>query len=233
MRRRVGIYGGTFDPVHNGHLAIARNLHELFALDEVLLIPAYVAPHKRHSRVTPALHRHAMLALATRQDTHTRISTVELDCPEHPFTIETVRRVQGERGGEWRTFFVMGADSWFEIETWYEWQQLLSLTDVIVVTRPGYAIEERDEVPELAASRVVDVRGSDCRALTEILEANDSATKVYLTNTVEMEVAATAVRDLAREGDERLREFVPSAVAEYIVKYGLYKDENRRERGEG
>lgn len=233
MRQRLGLYGGTFDPVHYGHLAIARILRELFSLDEVLLIPAYVAPHKRGNRVTPALHRHAMLALATRHEASVRISTVELDSPERPFTIETVRSMQDERGAEWRTFFLMGADSWFEIETWREWRQLLLLTDVIVVTRPGYELEKGARVPEAAASRLVDVRGCDRHALAEILDARASETKVYLTDAVEMDVAATAVRELALGGDERLRELVPQSVAEYIVKYGLYKDENRREYNEG
>jgi nicotinate-nucleotide adenylyltransferase len=229
MMRRVGLYGGTFDPVHAGHLAIARRLHELFALDEVLLIPAYVAPHKRHSRVTPAFHRYAMLALATQHDTQLRVSTIELDCPERPFTIETVRRVQAERQARWRTFFIMGADSWLEIETWREWERMLSLTDVIVVTRPGYEIEEQMQVLESAANRMVDVRGRDRDVIAGILDTHASATKVYLTDAVEIDVEATAARELARRGDERLREFVPASIADYIVKYGLYKDENRRD----
>ncbi len=227
MRRRVALYGGTFDPVHNGHLAIMRKLHELFALDEALLIPAHVAPHKRTSRVTPALHRYAMLALATQQDAFARISTIELDCPERPFTIETVERVQARRGAAWRMFFVMGVDSWLEIETWRNWERLLALTDVIVVTRPGYEEAAHGNVSEPAARRVVDVRGMERDALAGILANHAAETRVYFTGAVNLDVAATTVRRLAREGGRNLiGEYVPPQVADYIVKYGLYEDEH-------
>ena len=228
--RRLALYGGTFDPVHVGHLAIARGLRELFALDEVWLIPAYVAPHKRGNRVTPALHRYAMLVLATQSEAAVHISTVELDCPERPFTVETVERVQGERGAAWRTFFVMGADSWLEIETWREWQRLLLLTDVIVVTRPGYEASGQTLLPELATSRVLDMRGASHAVVAEALDVYEAETKVYLTDAVELCVSATEVRHRARNGEERLEEFVPPAVAEYIARYGLYKDEDRRKQ---
>lgn len=239
MRRRVALYGGTFDPVHNGHLAIARELGDLFALDDVLLIPAYVAPHKRGARVTPALHRHAMLALATQGESGTRVSTIELDCPARPFTIETIERVQIERGAAWRTFFVMGADSWLEIETWHEWQKLLALTDVIVVTRPGYERAAQHCPDSFDRKSVVDVRGYDALKLSVLLEENDSGksesikssshgfeTCVYFTDAVVMGVAATTIRRLAQIGDESLNEFVPAAIAEYIAKYELYKNED-------
>ena len=90
MKRRIGLYGGTFDPVHLAHLEVARRLLELFALDEVLFIPACVAPHKRRTSVTPALHRYAMLALATQDDERLRVSTIELDAPEKPYTVDRV-----------------------------------------------------------------------------------------------------------------------------------------------
>lgn len=239
MRRRIALYGGTFDPAHNGHIAVARELLKLFALDEVLFIPAFVAPHKRGARVTPPLHRHAMLALATQHEPNARISTIELDCPARPFTIETIERIQLERGAAWRTFFVMGADSWLEIETWYEWQRLLALTDVIVVTRPGYESAAHHRPAGFASNRVVNVCGYDARGLRELLEENGSRnsktvepetcvsnTRVYFTDAVEMGVAATAIRRLARDEIESLTEFVPPAVAEYIAKYELYKNEH-------
>ncbi|MBV9958707.1 MAG: adenylyltransferase/cytidyltransferase family protein, partial [Acidobacteria bacterium] len=108
-RKRIALYGGTFDPVHVGHLTVARELLKLFALDEVLLIPAHIAPHKRQASVTPPLHRYAMLALATQGESSLRISSVELDAPERPYTVETLARLQQESDAQ--LFFVMGADS--------------------------------------------------------------------------------------------------------------------------
>ena len=96
--KRIALYGGTFDPVHLGHLAVAHGLSKIFALDEVLFIPAYVAPHKRKEGVTPALHRYAMLALVTQHEERFRISTIELDAPEKPYTFETLQRMREELG---------------------------------------------------------------------------------------------------------------------------------------
>src|SRR3954470_19728248 len=136
-RRRVGIYGGTFDPVHHGHLEVARRVLELFELDEVIFVPASVPPHKRNANITSAFHRFAMVALATEADQRLLISTVELDAPDRPYAVDTVARMQDENR---RLFFIIGADSWSEITTWHDWQRLVSITDLIVVTRPRYVV---------------------------------------------------------------------------------------------
>ena len=169
-RRRIALYGGTFDPVHVGHIAVARNLSELFALDEVLFIPAHVAPHKRSATVSPALHRHAMLALATQHEARLRISTVELDAPEKPYTVDTLARFQSETGAAARLFFIMGADSWEEIATWREWERVLTMTDQLIVTRPGYALTAR-HVSESIRERMVDVRGASREVVAREVEA--------------------------------------------------------------
>src|SRR5918911_1890091 len=158
-RRRIALYGGTFDPVHAGHLAVARGLLPLFALDEVLFIPAYVAPHKRERRVSPALDRYAMLALATQDERLFRVSTAEITKPEKPYTVETLASFCETLGETARLFFVMGADSWEEITTWREWERVLSLTDTLVVTRPGYGLSTA-HVTRAVRERIVDVRGA-------------------------------------------------------------------------
>src|SRR5918997_3128525 len=155
-RRRIAIYGGTFDPVHLGHAAVAQNLTELFALDEVVFVPAYVAPHKRDRKVSPALDRHAMLALATQDERLFRVSAVELNAPERPYTVETLAHFCESFGERARLFFVMGADSWEEITTWREWERLLALADQLVVKRPGYELPT-GHVTEAVRERIVDV----------------------------------------------------------------------------
>lgn len=223
-RQRVALYGGTFDPVHNGHLAVAKELLKLFALDEVLFIPAHLAPHKRERRVASGWHRYAMLALATADDERLRISTVELDEPQRPYTVETLTRLQDELGREVRLFFVMGADSWSEITTWREWQRLLTLTDQIVVTRPGYELEA-SHVTEDVRARLVDLRGLDQERAARLIESEEEGRRVYVTDAVLMDVSATEVRRAVREGREAdLRELIPAAVARYLKKYGLYRD---------
>ncbi|HEX7957202.1 MAG TPA: nicotinate (nicotinamide) nucleotide adenylyltransferase, partial [Pyrinomonadaceae bacterium] len=167
--RRVALYGGTFDPVHVGHTAVARNLLGLFGLDEVLFIPAFVAPHKRERKVSPALDRHAMLALATQGEAGFRVSAVELTAPERPYTVETLTRFRESWGDGVRLFFVMGADSWEEITTWREWGRVLTLTDQLVVTRPGYELST-GHVTEEIRGRVVDVRGATRERVERELE---------------------------------------------------------------
>src|SRR3954464_12276356 len=157
-RRRVALYGGTFDPVHAGHSGVARGLLKLFALDEVLFIPAYVAPHKRDRRVSPALDRYAMLALATQGEERFRVSTVELSAPERPYTVETLSSFREREGRASRLFFIMGADSWEEITTWREWERVLTLTDTIVVTCASGELPTAHVTDEIRG-RVVDVRG--------------------------------------------------------------------------
>ena len=212
--RRVGIYGGTFDPVHNGHLEVARRVLELFELDEVIFVPACVPPHKRNARLTSAFHRFAMVALATEADQRLLVSTVELDDPDRPYAVDTVARMLDDTR---RLFFIIGADSWSEITTWHEWQRLVRMCDLIVVTRPGHVVEAK-------AGNVVDVRGLGQGAINELVE-EDANPRVFLTDIAMIDVAATEIRAAARAGEvEKLRERVPSAVARYIGKHGLYKN---------
>ena len=222
-RRRIAVYGGTFDPVHVGHAAVARNLVRLFGLDEVLFVPAFVAPHKRGRKVSPAFDRHAMLALATQGEESLRVSTVELSAPEKPYTVETLTRFCETLGGAARLFFVMGADSWEEITTWREWERVLALTDQLVVTRPGYELPT-GHVTEAVRGRIVDLRGATRGGVEDELE-KDEGPRVFLTDAANVRMAATDVRAAVARGDrDALNELVVPAVAEYIRKYGLYRE---------
>jgi nicotinate-nucleotide adenylyltransferase len=223
-RRRIALYGGTFDPVHVGHTAVAQSLLLLFGLDEVLFIPAFIAPHKRERKVSPALDRYAMLALATQGEERFRVSTVEMQAPERPYTVNTLTSFCETLGGRARLFFVMGADSWEEITTWREWERVLTLTDQLVVTRPGYELSTGHVTDEIR-SRVVDVRGATRERVARELEDGGRGTHVYLTDAVNVDAAATDIRAVVRGGDwERLGALVAPPVAEYIRKYGLYRE---------
>lgn len=224
-RRRIAVYGGSFDPVHNGHLAIARQLTALFGLDEFWLMPAHVAPHKRGADVTPAIHRYAMLALATQNDARLIVSTLELEAPEMPYTVETLARLaHAESLRDARLLFVMGADSWAEITTWREWEQLLTMVEHVVVTRPGVALHV-DHVGAEIANRVADLRGSGAAEVDQVIE-EQQAPRIYFTDAVMMNVSSTAVRLAARAGrHDELRSMVAPGVAEYVEKYKLYQVE--------
>jgi nicotinate-nucleotide adenylyltransferase len=222
-RRRIAVYGGTFDPVHVGHAAVARGLLQLFGLDEVLFVPAFVAPHKRERKVSPAFDRHAMLALATQDESRFRVSSVELSAPERPYTVETLSMFSESFGETARLFFVMGADSWEEITTWREWERVLDLADQLIVTRPGYELPT-DHVTDAVRERIVDVRGGRAERVAHELDENEGP-RVYLTDAVNVKMAATDVRAAVARGEwEAVGALVAPPVAEYIRKYGLYRE---------
>jgi nicotinate-nucleotide adenylyltransferase len=221
QRKRIAIYGGTFDPVHSGHLEIARRVTRLFEIDELLFVPARVAPHKLDRGISPALHRYAMLALVTNPEPRLCISTFELDAPGRQFTVDTLVHFRSRFGEFTDLFFIMGADSWAEITSWHEWQQLMTLANLIVVTRPGYEIGVA-HVGDDNAARVVDLRRS---ALGEGAGTLEGTPKVFVTDAVMLDISATAIRQAAAADDrEKLNSLVPLQVAEYIRKYQLYRN---------
>ncbi len=226
--RRIALYGGTFDPVHDGHLAVARELTALFRFDEVLFIPAHVAPHKRAAAApVSGWHRHAMLALATQGEPGWRISTIELEAPERPYTVETIARLRSDYGdASARLFFVMGADSWAEITTWREWERLLALSDHVVMTRPGYDIAAGHVTAE-ARARIVDLRGADGERAAGWL-GDEGGPRIFFSDAVKLEISSTEVRRAARRGGGQLP--VPGPVADYLTKYELYTDRYDTER---
>jgi nicotinate-nucleotide adenylyltransferase len=199
-RQRIALYGGTFDPIHLGHLEIARRVLELFEIEKVLFVPAQLAPHKIGRPVTGPIHRYAMLALATQNDPRLSISTFELDAPNRRYTVDTVEHFQRAFGDSTELFFIMGADSWSEITTWREWERLLTMINHIVVTRPGHEVDETLPAPNA---------------------------RVLFTDAVMKDISATNIRRLTSEGRfEELARLVPAPVAEYIKKYELYRETN-------
>ena len=215
-QKRIALYGGTFDPVHVGHVEIGRRVSELFEIDRVIFIPAQTAPHKIGRPVTEPIHRYAMLALATQDDPRLVVSTFELDDPDRRYTVDTVEHFQRELGDSTELFFIMGADSWSEITTWREWERLLTMTNHIVVTRPEY--EPSTTHVGAISERIVDLR-SGKGALDQ--------SGIFFTDVVMNDVSATNIRRLASEGRiEELEQLVPGPVLEYIRKYGIYRELN-------
>jgi nicotinate-nucleotide adenylyltransferase len=226
-KKRIAFYGGTFDPIHLGHLEVAEKVLRLFEIDELRFVPAQVAPHKVSHAVTPALHRYAMLALATQENARLRVSSFELDEPGRSYTVDTLAHFKAELAGTSTTCFIMGADSWSEITSWRDWERLLALTSHIVVTRPGYDLSAEPPTPTLEG-RMVDLRGADAARVSEIVNTAEGE-RIFLTDAVMMDISATDIRLAVREdADEQLARLVPLSVAKYIKKYGLYRNTNER-----
>jgi nicotinate-nucleotide adenylyltransferase len=223
--KRIAFYGGSFDPLHNGHLAIARALLEQFTLDEFVFVPAFHAPHKLGKKVSSAFHRYAMLAIATNAEAKIKVSKMELELPERPYTVETLTRLLNELP-DTQIFFVMGADSWAEITTWREWEKVLTLVNIIVVTRPDYEIGFAHVTDEIRA-RIVDLRGNS-PAKAQRRKENKSQipnpqSQIFITDAVQIDVSATEIRRKIKENATDWRADVSNEVAKYIEKYELYK----------
>jgi nicotinate-nucleotide adenylyltransferase len=241
--RRFAVYGGSFDPVHCGHIEIARRLCALFRLDEFVFVPAFHAPHKRENKPAPPFHRFAMLVLATADEERVRVSTIELDDPEHPYSIETLGKLKLESPDD-EIFFVIGADSWQEITTWRRWEEVLTSVNIIVVTRPGFEITF-GHVTEEIAERVIDLRGqkpgergleaevgkqehlgeaaSVAAQIAGRRIASSDETRIFVTDAVDMDISATSIRKMVREETGQWKELVPETVAAHIEKYRLYR----------
>ena len=141
--------GGTFDPIHNGHVAAAQTVASTFQVDEVHFVPAFSPPHKQSRGMTSPFHRFAMVVLATMAFEHFRTSTVEVDCLERRYTVETLELMNRKyRGSE--LLFIVGTDMYQEVEAWMNFRRLFELAHLVIVNRPGYPFRE-----DVAAFRTV------------------------------------------------------------------------------
>jgi len=215
--RRVAVFGGTFDPVHVGHLTIARRLVELFELDRFVFLPAFHAPHKPDRTPTSPYHRFAMLTIATENDPKVSVSTVEIDKRESRYTIDTLPELESMFAAS-KLFFVMGADSWMDIKTWRRWEEVLTITNHIVVTRPGVEIGV-SHVSDRIRDRIVDLRGNTA---SKVSEMERSINAIYITDAVWANTSSTELREDLGDGELDRIDDLPEAVANYIEKYELY-----------
>jgi nicotinate-nucleotide adenylyltransferase len=134
---RLALFGGTFDPIHNAHLAVAREAADYFQLSQVLLIPNAIPPHKQRQTAASYAHRLAMVELAAHADERFTASRLE-EGQEKSYSILTIERVRRQLPSDAELFFLIGADAFSEIETWFRWQDVLEQVEFLVLSRPGY-----------------------------------------------------------------------------------------------
>jgi nicotinate-nucleotide adenylyltransferase len=196
--RRVGVMGGSFNPIHIGHLVTADEARYTFSLDEVIFVPAGQPWQKETADVAPAEHRYMMCVIATSPEPTFRVSRIEIDRPGPTYTLDTLQALKSERPGD-ELFFITGADAILQILTWKDPEAVLREARFIAATRPGYDLDRLEkELPPGLEDRV---------AIMEIPA---------------LAISSTDVRLRAREG-RPIRYLLPTGVAEYIEKNGLYR----------
>jgi nicotinate-nucleotide adenylyltransferase len=235
----IGLFGGTFDPIHHGHMALARGAQERFQLGCIHFAPANIPPHKQRHPIASYFHRYAMVALATMNEkafvpslleapgeaTITAITgkkgQAEHGRPGANYTIDTVRRLKQTLKKSDRLFFLIGVDAFNDIATWHEAEALFRECEFIVASRPGYSLADvANALPEgLRPKSAVTKPFAKQPAKGDLVLAGAT---VHLLENVHQNVSATAIRD-AVVAKRTLTKFVDSAVADYIKKMGLYR----------
>jgi len=139
---KIGILGGTFDPIHNGHLHLAKKVCQKLKLSKIIFIPTYLPPHKKGVKVTPAKHRYAMLKIALKGNKIFRISDIEIKRKGRSYSVETLRHMRRKYGPKADLFFITGSDSLKELDKWKNLKEILSLCKFVVARRPGFSIKK-------------------------------------------------------------------------------------------
>jgi nicotinate-nucleotide adenylyltransferase len=221
--RRIAIFGGSFDPIHNGHLSVARAADRRFNFDELHFIPASRPPHKLKQHLAPFPHRFAMVSLACTEHPHFVPSLAEagedFSGTQLHYSVDTVRYFRHVYHGD-RFLFIIGADAFLDIPMWKEYETLLTLCDFIIANRPGIRPEALRLVipPDLIARP--DAKKEADQPSQVIAHLHKST--IYLLENVSSEVSATDVRRQAHRG-QSIHGLVSARVEEYILKQGLYR----------
>ena len=213
--RRVAIFGGTFNPVHYGHLRCAEEARENFKLDRIWFMPSNLPPHKDRKGTISAMHRIKMIKLAIMGNPYFRVSDLEAKRGGLSYSVSTISRFREADGIE-SLYFILGADAFAEIDTWKSWKKIFSLTNFIVASRPPYSAGETGLVP-------VDIKGEFCYLPDRNLHMHKSGNTIQFFRMTPMDISSTGIRGLAREG-RSIRYLAPAAVDEYIMKTGCYRD---------
>ncbi|MFT4086207.1 MAG: nicotinate-nucleotide adenylyltransferase [Gordonia sp. (in: high G+C Gram-positive bacteria)] len=204
--RRIGVMGGTFDPIHNGHLVAGSEVAHRFALDEVIFVPTgrpWQKERRGDAQVTPAEHRYLMTVIATASNPRFTVSRVDVEREGVTYTVDTLRDLRREYPGD-ELFFITGADALENILTWQDWQKTFELANFIGVSRPGYEL--------------------DATHLAEHL-ANRPPEALQMLEIPALAISSTECRERAAEG-KPVWYLVPDGVVQYISKHRLYRHDS-------
>jgi nicotinate-nucleotide adenylyltransferase len=213
---RLGLLGGTFDPIHVGHLRCAEEIRESLALDQVLFIPASRPPHKNDAEITPFQHREQMIRIAISGNRSLAVSDMENRREGKSYSVDTVAQLLSEHSDKPEIYFIIGQDAFQLIRTWKDWERLLLLCNFVVMTRPGCKKENLPDIlpADYAGRFIFDENIGGYRGPT--------GQGIYFRQVSLLAISSSDIREKIRTG-KSARYLVPGAVLSYIAEKGCYR----------
>jgi len=217
-KRRIGLLGGTFNPVHEGHLRAAEEVRLRFGLSRVLFIPSYIPPHKQTTDMASPEDRYAMVDLALRSHPEMEVSSLEIEARERSYSIITLNRLKEVFADAW-IFFILGIDAFLEIETWKSYREVLEQCHFIVISRPGFDLARAGEaLPSEYAGKI-----RDCGGAGPIGGNLLSRFRIFLVTIQALDISSTDIRARVKTG-RPIHGLVPMPVEGYIRMKSLYQE---------
>jgi nicotinate-nucleotide adenylyltransferase len=217
-KERIGLLGGTFNPVHEGHLRAALEVQRKFNFHKILFIPSYIPPHKQTTEIASPEDRYAMVELAVRGFPGFLASSIEIEAKEKSYSIITLNKVKKMYQNAW-IFFILGFDAFLEIETWRSYERVLEQCHFIVTSRPGYPLAKAKNVlPENYDDKIISL-GESGSVGEDLIEKF----RIFLLPIRALDVSSTEIRRKIRQG-QSVKGFVPEAVEVYIKRKELYQE---------
>jgi nicotinate-nucleotide adenylyltransferase len=218
LSQKIGILGGTFNPIHYGHLAAAEEVRDRLKLDRILFIPSSLPPHKLEEDIPSAVQRMEMVRLATADNPLFEPSGIEIKRGGRSYSIDTVEALRQASAGV-ELFFIIGLDSFLDIQTWREWERLLSSCGFVVIPRPGYLFADLAKLVFMkdAAQELI---GLDQGALKQAV-VRSGAYAIYLETIPLYDISSTDIRARVKAGAS-IKYLLPDTVETYIIKNKLY-----------
>lgn len=216
-KEKIGLFGGTFNPVHSGHLKAAEIVQKRFLLDKILFIPSYIPPHKDRAEIASPSHRLKMVEIALSGFSRFIPCSIEIEAEEKSYSIITINRIKKLYPKSW-IFFILGIDAFLEVDTWKDYQQLLEECFFIVISRPGYSLDE--------AKKTLDGKYREKMYMLAKSESIDGemllSFRIFLLPIEALDIASTEIRRIIKRGDS-IKGMVSERVEAYIRDNGLYK----------
>jgi len=214
---RWGLFGGTFDPIHFGHLRGAEEMLEIFNLNRIIFVPSSRPPHKLEADITAFNHREQMIRLAIEDNVNFSFSEVENLRAGKSYSVETVEYILNKHMEDLELYFIVGQDAFQAVTTWKDWERLLLLCNFAVMTRPGYDDMRLDAIlpRTFAAKFIYDKKTDGFKGPT--------GQAIYFRHTSFLDISSSHMRDMVRTGNS-IRYLTPGKVRQYIMKHNLYKE---------